>query len=1213
MIGLHSQYPVQAREVYDMCNLFIQKLARIIPVLTIGLALCGSTSALRFDPNKLVIQLEPGYSINSINEQFGTEVDRHLPQLDIYLLHCLTSPDLDSLSDEIEALSEVKFCHPNYLIDPLQPVQGSLPITDYSGTGDYFGQAAVDLLNLEGAHSLSTGAGVTTAILDGGVSYTHPVLTGWVTSGYDYVDDDADALDEPGGANSGHGTFVAGVVHLVAPDADIRVYRVTDIEGESNGYVVAEAILQAVDDGCRVINLSMVTMDEHNAIREAVEYAKANDVVTVVAAGNMQGDSACYPASDANTIAVAAVDSLGLLADFSNYGGYVDVCAPGVSIYAPYQDDNYAWWGGTSFASPFVAAEATLIISMAPVLSWQQVTNAIIGTATNIDAANAGYVGMLGAGVINPWGSLQQTSGSSCGDLTGDGQINIQDMVTLMSYLLYNSSPPDPLWVADVDRVPGITNNDFQTLVSHIFQGGPFPTCTPEPDTTFPTSTDISEVRNFTANPNETGLIMELWLDATDPYGGLSFPFSYACSTSNVTLDSITIDVATDIWESSIDNAASSGLILINNVAGTLPAGEQKIASLHFTFQTPQPISQDILFQPNPFPPSNTLVLTRIDVSKLTIGVVPIFSGPDIDGDGVTTDIDNCPYVYNPGQEDVDFDGQGDVCDNCLNDANPGQEDADNDGVGDICDPCPNDPLDDIDGDELCANADNCPTVYNPGQEDADGDGVGDICDDCPDDPGNDVDGDGYCAEVDNCPEAANPGQEDTDGDGPGDACDNCPSIANADQQDSDYDGNGDLCDICWDEDDYLDSDLDGIPNGCDNCVNVYNPGQEDSDGDGYGDACNDGICGDVNGEPGGGGDIDIIDLVYLISYLYDGGPPPARMQAADMDDILGISNNDVATFIAFFFRGNPEPACEQVPDSTFPVSNDTVGIVGYGVPAGSIAHKVDLWLNTADSIMGIAFPFSYNCSTSELVLDSIVDHTNADISDLNPISNVSGSAVFGATWVTTGLPGGRHRLASLYFSLTASAESQDILIDTTMYWPSNTIVVSRLGSGASAIGSVPVLAFVQNDPDYDGDGVSSVHDNCIGIQNPGQEDTDSDGTGDACDNCPSIANADQADNDNDNVGNACDNCPEDNNPDQTDTDEDGIGNACDYLCGDANMDGQANVGDAVFLINHIFKGGPAPEPLEAGDANFDSDINVGDAVYLINYVFKGGPEPCYP
>ncbi len=64
------------------------------------------------------------------------------------------------------------------------------------------------------------------------------------------------------------------------------------------------------------------------------------------------------------------------------------------------------------------------------------------------------------------------------------------------------------------------------------------------------------------------------------------------------------------------------------------------------------------------------------------------------------------------------------------------------------------------------------------------------------------------------------------------------------------------------------------------------------------------------------------------------------------------------------------------------------------------------------------------------------------------------------------------------------------------------------------------------------------------------------------------------------------------------------------YLYGDANNDESVNVGDAVFLINHVFKGGPAPDPLQLGETNCDGIVNVGDAVFLINFVFKGGAEP---
>ncbi|MEZ5357822.1 MAG: dockerin type I domain-containing protein [Candidatus Zixiibacteriota bacterium] len=67
------------------------------------------------------------------------------------------------------------------------------------------------------------------------------------------------------------------------------------------------------------------------------------------------------------------------------------------------------------------------------------------------------------------------------------------------------------------------------------------------------------------------------------------------------------------------------------------------------------------------------------------------------------------------------------------------------------------------------------------------------------------------------------------------------------------------------------------------------------------------------------------------------------------------------------------------------------------------------------------------------------------------------------------------------------------------------------------------------------------------------------------------------------------------------------------YMCGDANGDLSLNVGDAVYLVNYIFKGGPPPDPIESGDANCDGSTNIGDAVYLVNYIFKGGPAPCCP
>lgn len=362
-----------------------------------------------YAPGELVVRLnvQDSTSISYINDKFGTEVLHYLYQLRSYLLTTDYSGNLEDLAAEIRQDTLVEVAHPNYLVDPLQPVQGSFPFSDEQNEGSYDDQPASDILHLPAAHTISMGAGVTVAVIDGGVDFNHPVFDGKAVSGWDYVDDDNNAYDEPGGDNSGHGTFVAGVVHLVAPEATIRAYRVTEIDGASHGYLVAEAIMQAVADGCDVINLSMALMAEHYIIRDAIAYARDHDVIVVAAAGNGHSDIPVYPASDPNALAVAALDDNSRLADLSRYGSYVDLCAPGIDIYSPYQNDGFAWWGGTSFASPFVAGQAALIISRAPGKpTWTEVRDLIESTALNLDATNPDYAGELGAGLIDPAAAL---------------------------------------------------------------------------------------------------------------------------------------------------------------------------------------------------------------------------------------------------------------------------------------------------------------------------------------------------------------------------------------------------------------------------------------------------------------------------------------------------------------------------------------------------------------------------------------------------------------------------------------------------------------------------------------------------------------------------------------------------------------------------------------------------------------------------------------
>jgi hypothetical protein len=73
------------------------------------------------------------------------------------------------------------------------------------------------------------------------------------------------------------------------------------------------------------------------------------------------------------------------------------------------------------------------------------------------------------------------------------------------------------------------------------------------------------------------------------------------------------------------------------------------------------------------------------------------------------------------------------------------------------------------------------------------------------------------------------------------------------------------------------------------------------------------------------------------------------------------------------------------------------------------------------------------------------------------------------------------------------------------------------------------------------------------------------------------------------------------------------INEVTSFVCGDANGNGTVNILDITYLINYVYKGGPAPDPLESGDVNSTGTINILDITYLINYVYKGGPDPYCP
>jgi subtilisin family serine protease len=269
--------------------------------------------------------------------------------------------------------------------------------------GDYMEQWAPKALHLPWAHRLTRGAGVRVAVLDTGVDTTHPLLAGRLLPGFDFVDFDNDPSEVGSRANPGfgHGTHVAGLVAMVAPAAKIMPIRVLDPDGVGNAWVLAEALLYALDpdgnpntdDGAHIINLSLGSLSRTRlmdtialiascgaevdgdpiADRSDPGYdddrsrcAAGNGAVIVAAAGN-DGSSNVkeYPAAEGayGLMSVGASTVQRKLALFSNSGSWVDLAAPGEGITSAVPG-GYGTWSGTSMASPLAAGTAALLRSL---------------------------------------------------------------------------------------------------------------------------------------------------------------------------------------------------------------------------------------------------------------------------------------------------------------------------------------------------------------------------------------------------------------------------------------------------------------------------------------------------------------------------------------------------------------------------------------------------------------------------------------------------------------------------------------------------------------------------------------------------------------------------------------------------------------------------------------------------------------------------------
>ena len=271
----------------------------------------------------------------------------------------------------------------------------------------FTGQAAATRLRLATAHARTQGAGILVAVLDTGVDARHPVLAGRTVAAWDYVGDDGDPADTAQGIDStgdgyrdaavGHGTFVSGMVALVAPRARILPARVLDSDGTGNMFVAAEAIIDSVRAGAKVINLSFGTPQavESQVLQDALKVAEDAKVVVVSAAGNTGSSVPHFPASANKVCGVAALGAGNSLASYSNRGDWVEVAAPGTDLVGPMPGGGYAAWSGSSMSSGLVRGPAALIRAVRPQADADNTIDIIEATAYGVPGVYSGGIDVV--------------------------------------------------------------------------------------------------------------------------------------------------------------------------------------------------------------------------------------------------------------------------------------------------------------------------------------------------------------------------------------------------------------------------------------------------------------------------------------------------------------------------------------------------------------------------------------------------------------------------------------------------------------------------------------------------------------------------------------------------------------------------------------------------------------------------------------------------
>ena len=306
---------------------------------------------------------------------------------------------------------------PGALADAMQ----NLAPTQYYGAtvrSAYVQQASTSLIHLpDVVGRYASGSGIV-AVIDTGIDPNHPAFAGVLLPGYDFTRDQPGTASEMADLDQstvaildqstvaildgqqyavalnqstvaildqstvaildatkvpsdfGHGTMVSGLIHLVAPTAQIMPLKAFRADGSANLSDIVRAVYYAVDNGAKIINMSFSAPEESPSLAAAVRYAWKHNVICIASGGNDGSQAVVYPAASAGVFGVGSTSAQDQRSVFSNHDTpSVEMSAPGEGLITTYPGNHYAGVWGTSFSAALTSGAAALLMDVSPGIS----------------------------------------------------------------------------------------------------------------------------------------------------------------------------------------------------------------------------------------------------------------------------------------------------------------------------------------------------------------------------------------------------------------------------------------------------------------------------------------------------------------------------------------------------------------------------------------------------------------------------------------------------------------------------------------------------------------------------------------------------------------------------------------------------------------------------------------------------------------------------